>query len=117
MPHRLCLDVPRGRMCRGAAAYAPQSSGKEGNTPPKDDPPPAFLRYFLAMCHCRLGDEEGAKTWFTKADEQAGKRVANDSGDIGWRRSATLLLLRQEASELLGIESNGEKSKTTPVAP
>lgn len=104
-------------MCRGAAAYAPQSSGKEGNTPPKDDPPPAFLRYFLAMCHCRLGDEEGAKTWFTKADEQAGKRVANDSGDIGWRRSATLLLLRQEASELLGIESNGEKSKTTPVAP
>src|SRR5262249_26510236 len=65
---------------------------------------PAYLQYFLAMAHHRLGHKEEAGKWLEKAVAQTDTEVRADAENTGperWVRKPTLQLLRAEAEALL----------------
>jgi WD40 repeat protein/serine/threonine protein kinase/tetratricopeptide (TPR) repeat protein len=65
---------------------------------------PAYLYYFLAMAHHRLGDGKEAGKWLDRAVAQAEREVRAGAGTIDlqrWVRKPTLQLLRAEAEALM----------------
>jgi pentatricopeptide repeat protein len=70
----------------------------------------AYLDYFLAMAHHRLGDKKEAAQWLKKAVARTDKEVRASAGNIDlemWVRQPTLRLLRREAEALLGAAPPG----------
>jgi hypothetical protein len=63
----------------------------------------AYIGYFLAMAHHRLGHAEQARHWLDKASRQGERpKPAKTSGaPFPWNRRLTLQLLRREAEQLL----------------
>ncbi|MHB8861531.1 MAG: tetratricopeptide repeat protein, partial [Pirellulaceae bacterium] len=83
------------------------------------DTSPASTWFFLAMTHHRLGQAEDAKLWFDKAVAWTDKIVAQaDQGttNLAWNRRLTLLLLRDEAAALLGVNLPIIESATESAA-
>ncbi|MHB8955524.1 MAG: protein kinase domain-containing protein [Pirellulaceae bacterium] len=70
---------------------------------------PAYIWFFLAMTHHRLGHAEDAKQWLDKAVASSDKFFAEaDQSSVhvdwyGWCRSLTLKMWRDEATALLGM--------------
>jgi tetratricopeptide (TPR) repeat protein len=65
---------------------------------------PAYLNYFRAMAHQRLGHKEAARNWLERAvarTDQEVRDAAQDTSPETWVRRATLGLLRAEAQALL----------------
>jgi serine/threonine protein kinase/Flp pilus assembly protein TadD len=63
----------------------------------------AYIAYFLAMAHHRLGHHEEVRHWLDKATWQSEpKKPGQASGvSLAWNRRLTLQLLRREAEQLL----------------
>jgi tetratricopeptide (TPR) repeat protein len=59
----------------------------------------AYLWYFLAMAHERLGHSQEARQWLEKANQEA-EHVQRKNGTV-WNRRLTLELLRGEAEATL----------------
>jgi tetratricopeptide (TPR) repeat protein len=70
----------------------------------------AYIWYFRAMTHFRLGQQEEAEKWLAKANAQADQELPGIDLNLQlWVRKATLQLLRAEAEKLLS-----ESSKPMP---
>jgi hypothetical protein len=54
---------------------------------------------FLAMAHCRLGEMNRARRWFTKAAEALDREEPDST--VAWYERLQRRLLRREADELL----------------
>jgi tetratricopeptide (TPR) repeat protein len=70
----------------------------------------AYLDYFLAMAHHRLGHKKEAGQCLKEAVAQADKEIRASAGKIDlerWNRQPTLRLLRTEAEALLGAAAPG----------
>jgi WD40 repeat protein/serine/threonine protein kinase/tetratricopeptide (TPR) repeat protein len=71
---------------------------------------PAYLYFFLAMAHHRLGHAQEARAWLEKAVAQTDKELRDEAQDAApalWVRKATLQLLRAEAQALLRQAATG----------
>jgi len=79
-----------------------------------NDPSPAYLWYFLAMTHQRLGHQEEAQTWFRRAVKWTNKEIQGLPG-TDWNRKLTLELLRTEAAQVLGINETITNQATTAI--
>jgi tetratricopeptide (TPR) repeat protein len=69
-----------------------------------DRSPPAYIWFFLAMSHHRLGHREEAKKWLDKAvawTEKNIREAEQGTTDLPWNHRLTLKLLREEAEALL----------------
>jgi tetratricopeptide (TPR) repeat protein len=69
---------------------------------------PAYTWFFLAMAHHCLGHTAEAKKWFDKAREHTGKALTDHAAGttrLPWNRRLTLTLCRQEAQEVLGLDT------------
>jgi tetratricopeptide (TPR) repeat protein len=74
---------------------------------PGANSPPAYVWFFLAMTHHRLGHTADASTWLTKARSASDEVLKNDAAGtarVPWNRRLTLTLLGAEAAMLLGTE-------------
>jgi serine/threonine-protein kinase len=60
---------------------------------------PAYVWFFLAMTHQRLGNAERAREWLGKATKRA--EAENPENGRDWIRRLTLRLLRRETEELV----------------
>ncbi|MCP4785697.1 MAG: hypothetical protein GY903_21535 [Fuerstiella sp.] len=80
----------------------------ESKTSSKSD-----THYFLAMTEHHLGHEQAAREQLETANQSAELELAND--ETRWYRRATLELLRDETTELLG--DAGNKATTTLTVP
>jgi serine/threonine protein kinase/Flp pilus assembly protein TadD len=95
----------------GAALYragrfheAAESLGRAGaaaeRVPASQGPfSPAYVWYFLALAHQRLGRADSARAWLNKALERTEKEAQDRA--LPWPRRVTLRLLRREAEGLL----------------
>jgi serine/threonine protein kinase/WD40 repeat protein len=65
---------------------------------------PAYVSFFLAMAHHRLGNKEEARRWLGRAVAQSDKELSDDwqsNKADWWFRKATLQLLRAEAEAVV----------------
>jgi WD40 repeat protein/serine/threonine protein kinase/tetratricopeptide (TPR) repeat protein len=79
-----------------------QSAEGKGN--PQNTSSFAYVWYFRAITHYRLGQKEDAARWLGKANTQAEQELAGidqDAQTQRWIRRLTLQLLRAEAEKLL----------------
>ncbi|MCA9180413.1 MAG: tetratricopeptide repeat protein, partial [Planctomycetales bacterium] len=69
---------------------------------------PAYCWYFLAMTHQQLGRPADANEWLKKANEKTREELGTEDQprQAGWNRRLTLQLLREEAEQLVLIESD-----------
>jgi len=63
---------------------------------------PAYMSFLLAMAHHQSGQHEQAKTWLSKATEQAAQERAK-MRNWHWGRRLTLKIFEAEARQLLGV--------------
>lgn len=80
---------------------------------PRHPSPPAYLDYFRAMTHHRLGHKEEARKYLQQAVAQTDKELRDDvqTADLNnWVRKATLQLLRAEAEAVLRLSAAGKEN-------
>jgi WD40 repeat protein/serine/threonine protein kinase/tetratricopeptide (TPR) repeat protein len=76
----------------------------QGKANPQGRSSVAYVWYFRAMTHHRLGQKEEAARWLARANTQAEQELAGINQDARpdrWVRKLTLQLLRAEAEKLL----------------
>ena len=63
---------------------------------------PAYTWFFLAMAHKRLGHDDQAHEFLTKAIKRSDEELL-PKANASWNRRLTLQLLRREAEGVLGV--------------
>jgi tetratricopeptide (TPR) repeat protein len=91
----------------------------QGKANPQNSTSAAYVWYFRAMTHYRLGQKEEARKLLDKANAQAEQElpgIDQDAQTQKWIRRLTLQLLRAEAEKLLR-EPPKPKPETKDKAP